>query len=235
MPQNRYFIDENIKINSTYLLENNELHYLKNVMRNTEDDEIEIINGNGILAKAKILKISKNSAEIKIYSLNENRKRKTKSVLVQSILKPQNMDYILEKNTELGIDEFWVFFSKNSEKVNISQNRIFRMNQILISAVKQSGRLFLPEIKIFENISKLPEFKNGYLCSLDSKKIDKIESSEDIFIIVGPEKGFLKEEEDFFINKFKVKKIKLNQNVLRAETASICAGAILNYFLLEDR
>ena len=61
--------------------------------------------------------------------------------------------------------------------------------------------------------------------------IDKLSKDKDTYLIIGNESGFSKKDLDFFEKTLKAKKIKLNTNVLRAETASIAGVAIIAHLL----
>ena len=232
MPENRYFTDEDLKNKRTIFLDKDEFFHLNKVMRNKEGDPVEIINGKGFLAKGKVIKINKSNCEIELETLNVF-KKKNSLCLIQPFLKPKNIELVLEKATELGASEFIFYNSKTSEKQHISDSRSDRWKKIIVSAIKQCSSLFLPEIKIYKDFKSIHNIMgNIYLASFDKDSknlIDiDIDKNRNSYIFVGPEKGFLQEEEQEIIKTFKAKKVSLNKNVLRAETASIISVGVIS-------
>lgn len=236
MPKDRYFIDQDLKKNLNLEIKDKEAHHIK-TLRKKEKENLEVINGEGSLAKTKIEKIDKKSIKIKIIDVFFEKEKKQKLILVQALLKPNKIDFLLEKTAELGIDEIWFFKSKNSERINLSKNRVLRMNSILIAAIKQSGRLYLPKIKFFESIKDIKNFNgNIYFGDLD-KKVKKfldifIKNKKNNYFFIGPEMGFFKDEIFYLKNDLKALGIKLNNNILRAETAAIATIAIAAHLQL---
>ena len=237
MPQNRYFIKYiHFTLNTSCQLKNDEFHHLCNVMRAKINDRVEIINGKNQLAKAKIIEIKSKYAILHIEKVIEIPQKTPKIILAQALLRQNKLDLILEKATEVGIFEFILFKAQNSEIIKIKKEKRKRISSILISAIKQCGRLDLPKIQIVENIEEFKKNDFEYFFadpqssfSFEICKLKKLKKTEKpICFFVGPEKGFTEEEVSFFNNFLKAKPIKLNTNILRAETASLCAATLLS-------
>ncbi|MBN2478743.1 MAG: 16S rRNA (uracil(1498)-N(3))-methyltransferase [Parachlamydiales bacterium] len=237
MPINRFFIDSELKKSQKIILKDSEFKHLR-VFRKTENDLIEIVNGNGVIATGRILKILKNEAEIFIEKITTEKEKIKKIILIQAVLKPNNLDMLFEKTTELGVNEIWLFESKNSEKIKFSENRKNRIQNILISAMKQCGRLFLPRVKFFTKIDNIKSLSGLiFYGSTDNnaKKLPKFlnaPAENDIYMVIGPEKGFSEDEIDYLKKVLKAQEILLNENILRAETAGIISVGIIS--LLKD-
>jgi len=234
MPKDRYFLDQDLKKNSLLEIKDKEAHHIK-TLRKKEGELIEVINGKGKVAKAKIENIGKKSIKIRLIDIFFEKEKKQKIILVQAIIKPNKLDFLLEKTTELGVDEIWLFKSKNSEKLNFSKNRVDRMKFISIAAIKQSGRLYLPKIKILDSIKDIKNIAGNIYFGDVEKKAKRFfdvynsktkQNKENNYFFIGPEMGFFKDEISYLKNELKAVGIKLNQNILRAETASITAIAI---------
>lgn len=242
MPKDRYFIDQDLKKNSSLEIKDKEAHHIK-TLRKKEGELIEVINGKGFLAKAKIENFDKKSIKIRLLDVLFEKEKKQKLILVQAFIKPNKLEFLLEKTTELGVDEIWLFKSKNSEKLNFSKNRLDRMRSILIAAIKQSGRLYLPKIEIFESIKDIKnidgniyfgDLKKEAKRLLDVYKNKTKQSKEDkknSYFFIGPEMGFFLGEISYLKNDLKATGIKLNNNILRSETAGIAAIAIAAHLL----
>jgi 16S rRNA (uracil1498-N3)-methyltransferase len=238
MPHNRFFIDNKLAKDQIVELDGDEFFHLKKVYRKKEEDQIELINGNSILAVGTIISIEKRSARIKIDTLKTVKKKEVCLNLFQAITSPSNLSTIVEKACELNVDNFYIFASQNSQKKEISENAIKRLEKIVISSVKQSGRLDLPKIILIKDLFSLKISKdNNFFGDVDKKapflKFDDFENLKNskISVFIGPEKGFTQKELDFLKNDLKAKGIKLSNNILRAETASIAAVTLFRYFL----
>ncbi len=230
MPHNRFYIDHEFTKNSSISLTGDEHHHIK-VMRAKKEDLVELVNGKGSLATAEILEIKKNETLLSIKSVILKKEDENKLVLVQSLIKPHRLEFVLEKSVELGISEFWIFSADYSEKQNISENKLNRMNLILISAMKQCGALYLPSIKFFDSLEEVSlNSTNCYFGDVDEtapKFIDVFQKSKkETYLIVGPERGFSEKELDYLKSSLKAKNVKLNNNILRSETAAIAFATI---------
>lgn len=233
MPINRFYIDSPLKKGAIFFLPDEEQMHLK-VMRKTIGDVIEIINGKNIYARGIILSLSKSKTEVKISFVEEKKKRSQKLILLQSYTKPAKIDLILEKGTELGVDTFIFFSSKQAEKMYSTKEK--RHQSILISSIKQCGRLDLPRI-MYEK--KIPKLENTHLFFGDLREkalffpeaLKTITPDKSIGFINGPESGFTEEEIALFEKEFHANGISLNTNTLRAETAAICALSFCQIYL----
>ncbi|MCM8831221.1 MAG: 16S rRNA (uracil(1498)-N(3))-methyltransferase [Candidatus Omnitrophica bacterium] len=219
------------------ILDKDIVHKIKNVLRLSQEDKIYLFDGKGKEYCAIIDKITKSSIFLKDVKLERFQKEiKFKLFLGFPLLREEKIDFILQKATELGVSGFIPFFCKNSLSNIPSAEKIKRWERIIIEATRQSDRLLSPqlfEISSFDNILKI-NFGKKFVATKDGKKIDtylKNSSAEEIFVIVGPEGDFDKEEY-VFLEKNNFKKISLSQNILRVETAAIFAVGLFNYFLL---
>ena len=95
----RYFVKE--KINNKFILEQSDIHHIKNVMRNKENDKIEVVYDKKTFI-CNIDNINDCSLSI-IEELEENNELDIELVVVCSLVKEQKMDLILQKLTELGV------------------------------------------------------------------------------------------------------------------------------------
>jgi 16S rRNA (uracil1498-N3)-methyltransferase len=199
------------------------------VLRLAEDDHITIVNGKGRSAVAKITSTSKKEVGFEIINEIDNEAHPlhlhigigpTKSI--------DRFSFFLEKATEMGVQEVTPILSTNSERKILKEEKL---RKGMVSALKQSGNLFLP---VLNDMSILKDFitqdfgsakKFIAHCNEDVEKIDlkdQINSEENIVILIGPEGDFTHEEIKFAKeNGFKT--ITLGNSRLRTETAGILA------------
>lgn len=221
MPHDRFYIDAPLEKECT--LEGDEFQHLSRVMRKKEGDEVELVNGRHELALARIESLEKRSVHLTILSCTEKKPLLPPLILAQAFPKLSNLEYILQKGTELGVSTFHIFESTLSEKKPPTDNQMKRLNHILISAMKQCGRLDLPELKwgFPENLSGNVYF--GDLCPTTQSlhTIGKLPAT----LVIGPEKGFTEKEVETY--RSKAQSVSLGPYILRAETAALAGVAIL--------
>lgn len=236
MPAERYYSPQEFQEQNTITLEGAELHHLVNVMRNSVGDNVEVVNGLGQLARASIIDIEKKRSLLKIETVMQAITLDQPFILVQAIPRLNKLEIILEKATELGITEVWLFPSSHSEKKEFSENQTERLHTILIAAMKQCGRLFLPDLIMMPPLKQwqpfyLPAFFGDI--NPDAPSFQKIweqqHPKEGSIIAIGPESGFTDEEINI-LKKLGATGIKINNNILRTETAAIAAISLMSHW-----
>lgn len=200
-------------------------HIIK-VMRHSPQDIIYITDGRGNIFESKITVINKETliaVPLKSYKYENN--KKNVYFCIPKLKSPDKFEFALEKCAELGITNFIIFESKRTVSKGV---KLERWNKILISAMKQSLRCFLPEIKIVKSINDIFNF-NGQKIGFEQdteNKIDSLKITPGIlyYLIFGPEGGLDKDELALF-NPANI--YNLAENRLRTETAIIKAASIL--------
>ncbi len=221
--KNRFFIDAPLIEHQTIEISKEEMRHFK-VLRIRNNETIEIINGTGILARARLMSENK----LLIEHTEQTPKPTYNSVLLQALPEGSHLDVLIEKGCELGVTHFILFPSKRSIKQDLSPNKRTRISNILISALKQSKQLYLPKVSIVESISKTENLPTNLYLADPSGEPLLATPKEDCGFIVGPESGFTREEIDYFTQKLHAKKVSLSQNILRCETASIVSAFLLS-------
>ncbi len=152
--------------------------------------------------------------------------------LFASIIKGDNFDLVVQKTTELGVDHIIPVISDRTIKKNVNLERLQR---IAIEASEQSGRVSIPKIhqpvKLKQAISDFMQEEKGgklLLCHQDGSDFGKVKPNlkGKIGILIGPEGGWSDVEMKLFDDR-KIQKIRIGENVLRAETAAISAAALM--------
>jgi 16S rRNA (uracil1498-N3)-methyltransferase len=225
-------------------LSEEESHHLIRVLRKKEGEKIKLIDGKGKEYEGEIVEIIKKGKKIKVRVkllkiLREENPSLIKIVAFIPLLKGDKTEFLIEKGVELGINEF-IPFQSDYSVVKASSKLEERLKIKAINALKQSGRLYLPEIKspvilrnfLSENpfpsslkIVALPE-KGIFL----EKLIEKLINSKEIVLISGPEGGFSKEEEKLLKEKNFVP-LFLSPYILKAETASLSLMSFVSFFI----
>jgi 16S rRNA (uracil1498-N3)-methyltransferase len=233
MPHYRFFVDVPLSLDTSLSIEGDEHHHMMKVMRCEEGDLIEVVNGKGFLAKALIQHLSKHHAECSIQEVLFKEKSNQRFIIAQSILKASSLELVAEKNTELGAEALWIFPAMRSEKPTLSPNQLERLHKHTLAAMKQCGRLYLPELLYFKDLVEILQkpscdFLYGDVASsAPSLKACCLKKTTTTVFFVGPESGF-HEKEILMLQKRGAKGVSLHANILRAETASIAASALLS-------
>lgn len=232
----RYFCNSDT---DTFTLSNEDSYHISKVMRYDIGTKIEVVS-NEELYLSEIIALSPLTVAKKIEKIASN-VDKLNITIAQSLVKEQKMDYILQKGTELGASSFIPLITERSVvKINNKETKkIERWNTIVKEASEQSKRLDIPSVLLPCTIKELAKLEYDYkiLCSVNevSKSIKTVLSniniSDRILIVVGPEGGFTKKEEDELINNGFIS-VSLGDRVLRTETASLFVLSIINYIFM---
>jgi len=230
------FFTNNIK---SYLIKNDEFNHLKNVLRKNIGDKVEIIDGKGNLVKGYIKDFKRNSAIIHPKKMiKENQRPFTINVYI-ALLPSNKLNFIVQKLAEIGVSRIYFFPSERSKNNAIKNKRkkIKKLKKSAISALKQSGNLFLPGFEIYDEFEQIlnSKEKTKILLSQNGKYLIKSDMSDffnrpNVSLTIGPEGGFTSEEKQKFL-KNNYLTFKINNNILRSETAAICSTSLIKYIL----
>jgi len=230
----RIFFPESLSLNFKSELDKSQSHYLTKVMRIKIGESFSLFNKNGEWS-AKINQISKGIVEFCVIE-KLRQKESTKEIwLTFSPIKSNYFNFMIQKATELGVTKFIPIIFDRTIVRKINKERI---EKIIIEATEQSNRINVP---ILEKPQNLENFLNK-----NSKKIDLIftdlnttktkleinrKANKPLCAIIGPEGDFSEKERKQILNFEGVKPIKINENILRSETATISVISIINYIL----
>jgi len=222
----------------SFVIENEQFHYLSTVRRFSAGDEINIFDGLGNSYKARIDNIDRTTMKGTILSSKTFVLSKIKVSLYTAIPKGERFDWLIEKAGEIGISKIVPVIYLRSVVKELSENKIERYKKISISASSQSWRAdIMPvdkPVKFNEAAEKVSREKDTLNVlpweSEENKKILSLLNEnkyvKNINIFIGPEGGFDKTEIDVALkNNFKT--VTLGKNILRVETAAIVASSIL--------
>ena len=226
----RLFFKESLSINLTATLDKSQSHYVNKVMRISKNEVFSLFNNNGEW-EAKILDISKSIVEFNIIKQLRQKKNIKELWLAFSPIKSNYFNFMIQKATELGVTKFLpiIFDRTIVRKINKE-----RLEKVIIEATEQSNRINIPSIEEPQSLEVFLNDKNIDLIFTDlnskNKKIDKDKlTSNPICVIIGPEGDFSEKERDEILRYKGVQPIKINENILRSETAVISALSIINY------
>ncbi len=228
----RLFFSKSLSANLTDKLDKSQSHYLTKVMRVKENEVFSLFNKEGEW-EAKILGISKSIVEFKTTKQLRQKENIKELWLAFSPIKSNYQNFMIQKATELGVTKFLPIIFDRTVVRKINKERL---EKIVIEASEQSNRMNVPFI---ENPQTLDGFlkKNSMdliFTDLNSNniKVDKLKlTDKPVCIIIGPEGDFSEPERDKILSFKGVQSVKINENILRSETAVISAISIVNYVI----
>lgn len=230
----RLYCSQKLSLNKTIVLKKNDTHYLKNVMRCKENDQINLFNENDKEFFSKILKIQKDETTLKIFEPSKNTEILNDIFLIFSLVKKNKIDFIVQKATELGVKKIFPILTERSSIRDINMNR---MCAIAREASEQSNRISIPEISDLQTMQALLKKWDKNRSILYADEILKINKNLTILnkknfvkssLLIGPEGGFSIEENEM-LKTFKfVFPISFGKTILRSDTAAIVGLSYLN-------
>ncbi len=213
-------------------LEDEAKHIIK-VLRKKIGDEIFVTNGQGLNWNGLISSVGTKQVKVKKLKATVSPVPKNNIHVGISLIKNRSrMEWFIEKATEIGVDEITPIICFNTESKNFNFNR---SQKIMISAMKQSKRLFLPKLNPITTVKDFLSSQGNDIyiahCHEHEKKlITQLESiNSNVKIMIGPEGDFSVDEINLSINNGAIP-ISLGPNRLRTETAGILA---INNFIIQ--
>ena len=228
----RLFFSDTLSANMIDKLDKNQSHYLIKVMRVKENEVFSLFNKEGEW-EAKVLGIFKNIVEFKIIKQLRQKETTKELWLAFSPIKSNYQNFMLQKATELGVTKFLPIIFDRTVVRKINKDRI---EKIVIEASEQSNRINVPTIEEAQDLNGFLKKNSMNLIFTDLnsniKKIDKSKfTDKPVCIIIGPEGDFSETEREKILSFKGVQPIKINENILRSETAVISAISIVNYVI----
>ena len=226
----RLFFSNSITTGMTDMLDKSQSHYLQKVMRIKENEIFSLFNNKGEW-EAKILKISKGQVEFEIIKQLRQKENMKDLWLAFSPIKSNYQNFMIQKATELGVTKFLPIIF---ERTIVRSINVERLKKIAVEASEQSNRVSIPLIEQTQNLESFLNSNSVDLIFTDlnstNKKIDKYKlTNKPTCIIVGPEGDFSELEREKILTFKGVQAVKINENILRSETAVISAISIVNY------
>lgn len=241
----RFFISPDQIKDITVILRGKDRHHLVNVLRKGPDDEIAVLNGKGEEYLVRITGVTADQVYGEIVKKVERQTEpQVKITLVQSLPKADKFEWILQKNTELGVSRFQPVFSERSNiKLNqaTQDRKLERWNKIIQEAAEQSGRQIIPVLEPIRRWSELladcsdsglvlMAWEGAAGQSLKEVLESQLVIPKSVTVLIGPEGGFSLQEVEEAKEKGAIP-VTLGPRILRTETAGlVVASALLYHF-----
>ena len=213
--------------------------HLSKVLRLKVGDEVELTDGNGLVANASIKSQTKSKCEFEVLSEKFFERPKKQYEIFVGALKTSSLEDLIAPLVELGVGAISFFGQPGSEKARLSEKVKARCDKIVLSAVKQSKNPYLPDVVFAKSLDIAIEQSGsssnqnillypGAKTTLGQQLIDT--RSDSVCIFVGGEKGWHDSELES-LSRIGVIKVSLGDSILRAWTAAVTAAALCNQLL----
>lgn len=225
---------------SSYTLPEDEARHCLRVLRMREGDEVKLVDGKGNIFTGRISSPNPKECILEIIE-KESNYGKRPFYLHIAIAPTKNADrfeWFAEKATEIGVDEITPLLCERSERKSVNSERIER---VVISAMKQSEKAYLPKLNAMTSLEKLmantPADFVKLIAHCNEKGIPHLKKmvkpGEKVLILIGPEGDFSPREVNLALeNGFRA--ISLGSSRLRTETAGMVACHAVNMLNTED-
>jgi len=198
------------------------------VLRKSEGEEIYVTDGAGHRYRGSIVTSGKRELSVKIDEVMQFQKPEIEVVLALGVIKKRDrLEFAVEKATELGVSEIKLFRADHSQSFNVRMDRI---EASVLSAMKQSLRVFLPAVSMVDSIDEIVDDASGNHCLLYADPMGEAAdwqlpvSCKRMVAVVGPEGG-LSGREKKLLNDQAAVRLHLGDYRLRAETAAVVLAA----------
>ena len=225
----RLFYSKSLSLNLTDKLDKSQSHYVSKVMRLKQKEVFSLFNNSGEW-QAKIINITKSIVEFNVTKQLRHKENTKDLWLAFSPIKSNYFNFMIQKATELGVTKFLPIIFERTIVRKINKERL---EKVIIEAAEQSNRITVPSI---EDPQKLKSFLNNDMdliftdLNTANTKIDLTKlTTKPTCVIIGPEGDFSEQEREEILKFNGVQSVKINENILRSETAVISALSIINY------
>ena len=220
-------------------------HHVIHVFRHNMEKPITVTGSDNRCGIYQITEEVDGIAQAKLVEYVESDVASYRTILVQSLLKGEKLEWVLQKATELNVDTIYLVSTANcvakydDKKL---QSKVSRWEKIMLEAAQQCGRNQLPTLVVGEKLSQVLEIEedalklvayeneDGHTIKTALQSIHSNPNIIDILICIGPEGGYQEKEINAIIESGG-KSVSLGNTILRAETAAIGSLAMIQYEL----
>lgn len=226
--QIRLFVQVPLNIGQTISLSDEQVHYLRNVLRCEPGIEVYLFNGQDGEYTGVLSALSKKEAIVQVCRQLKKQPEKQNIHLFFAPLKRDCSELVVQKATELGVTKITPVLTEYTSNKHINLDRF---KSIVLESCEQCCRLDVPELGQMVDLKTLLleyDETKPMLVHLDEtgqgQKAEVVfKGKKEIAFLTGPEGGFSETERNLIKNAKNTIGLDLGPRILRAETASIAA------------
>lgn len=229
----RLFVPDDLSPGGDVLLAPDQAHYLRHVLRLGQGEAVALFNGRDGEYRAVIAQAGKKECRLAVDGQLRPFESPADIWLCFAPIKQGRVEFIVEKATELGVGRLLPVLTRRTQVNKVNAERLAAHAR---EAAEQSERLDVPEVMVAAPLGKLlsewPADRRLFLCAERSSALPLLKAAQDwpvrapCALLVGPEGGFAPEEMAL-AQRHGAVMVSLGPGILRAETASVAALAIL--------
>jgi len=228
----RLFFEKSLSLNLNSTLDTYQSHYLSKVMRINVGKSFSLFNQSGEW-EAKVENITKGIVEFLVIKKLRSTNSEKEIWLAFAPIKLNYLNLMIQKATEIGVTRFIPILTERTVVRKLNDKRL---NKIIIEASEQSNRLNVPSLdKLIKLDTFLKSNQNTNIIfgdlNTENKKID-LKNKDPLCVLIGPEGDFSLKERENILKLKNITPLKINDNILRSETAAISMISIISFNLL---
>lgn len=237
----RLFVTEDLAAGAAFAPPQEQAHYLLNVMRVRQGEELALFNGRDGEWRARVVEADRRRCRLEVAEQTRPQTSVPDVELVIALVKRARLEFAIEKATELGVRRIRLVITR---RTNADHTKVERLQAIAVEAAEQTGRLDAPEVVAPEKLDRLLDGWDGsrrlMFCDEAGDDPDAAwggasgrarpalqalpEAREGSWaVLIGPEGGFAPEERERLRQAPFVTPVTLGPRILRADTAAISA------------
>jgi 16S rRNA (uracil1498-N3)-methyltransferase len=220
----RLYVDQPLGLGAAVPLDGKPAHYLGNVLRLGEGDQLLLFDGASGEWRAVIEGVAKKRLVLRVVEQVSPAETLPELTLAFAAIKRAPMEWLVEKATELGVARLQPVVTQRTvvERLNLD-----RLGAIAIEAAEQCGRTRLPLIAEPVKLERLLDGEGLLLFADETGGVPMIDAVAPgpATILIGPEGGFTPDERERILGAG-VRGISLGPRILRAETAALAAVSL---------
>jgi 16S rRNA (uracil1498-N3)-methyltransferase len=225
----RRFYSVSEAVNGQLAIDGDEFHHIVHVMRYRAGDEVEIINGSGRLIHGRIAAVKGHSLQVAVQRCEEFPMPALRVVIAPSLTKGNAMNWMVEKLSELGVDEIRPLACERTD-VDFGASQLRRWEKIAAQSLKVNRRYW--RTRIFAPvapaglIAATGKMQGKMLLDIDAPAKPGRPAAFPVLAAIGPPGDFSGDEKRLFReNGFQP--VLVNAGILKTETAALAIAAIL--------
>ncbi|MFA5039544.1 MAG: RsmE family RNA methyltransferase [Candidatus Omnitrophota bacterium] len=242
---NRFYVpEENIRQDQIFILRPDDIRHVRKVLRIRPGEELLVTDGEGSSYIAFLERADADACVLKVRSRLEKKTREDSKIrLALAVAVPKNTSFeeVIDKGTQLGVDEFIPLVTQRSSvSLEQIQRKMPRYRRVLEAAACQSGVLFLPFLREPMGFEDFLDVSSCYSLRLLPNLFLQTQTFQDVLknfsgcrvaACVGPEGDFTEDEVRLAMARG-FQGLNLGDSVLRVDTAAISIAAALRIFLV---
>lgn len=234
MRAHRFFVEQRLADGITARLTPEQSRQARTVLRLRPDDAVELFDGSGAVALARLTRVERDVAEVLVGSVSHITNASLDLTVGLALLRGERFDLAVQKLTEVGASSIVPLAAQHcvvSYAVGREwDRRAARLRRIAIEAAEQSERATVPRIAEPVSVEQfLVEHSGAALALVErdatAQRLVDVPLSERLALMVGPEGGWSNSERDAIAAV--AQPVSLGPLILRAETAAIVAAGVL--------